>query len=415
MRIAYGDLIGGVSGDMFLAALIDAGVPVRKLRADLKKIPTLRFDLKIAAKEVYGVRATRVRVLCAERERPRSWREVRRLIQRSRLDRSIKDTGEQIFGLLAAAEGKVHGMDPNRVHFHELGGTDAIVDVMAAAIGRHELGIERFYFSPAPLGRTVVRSDHGPLPIPGPATLELLKGVPVHGVAVEGETVTPTGAAIVRAFAKAFGEPPEMTVEKIGYGAGEREWPGRPNLFRLILGSAAGWQHEEMLVIETNIDDMNPEFYDHVFDRLFGAGARDVFLSPIQMKKNRPATLLRVIAGPADREKIARVLFEETSTIGIRYYAVGRLVLKRSVGTVKTPYGVLRVKIVEEPNGAHRAIPEYDDLKRIAAARNIPLKRLYDEVTQLLSDASYSPRSTRRPRRSGKGSSRQDAKAAKEG
>jgi uncharacterized protein (DUF111 family) len=213
--------------------------------------------------------------------------------------------------------------------------------------------------------------------------LELLKGLPVEGIDLESETVTPTGAAIVSTLGKSCGVQPSMSMEMIGYGAGQKDFPNRPNLFRLIIGAdAVPWRQEEMLVMETNIDDMNPEFYDYVFDRLFAAGARDVFLSPIQMKKNRPATLLRVIAEPKDREALARVLLSETSTIGVRYYPVGRIILKRLSERLKTRYGTIRVKVAEEPDGTKRVAPEYDDLKRIAAAKNIPLKLLYDEVVR---------------------------------
>jgi hypothetical protein len=198
-----------------------------------------------------------------------------------------------------------------------------------------------------------------------------------------GETVTPTGAAIISALGTDFGREPRMTVESIGYGAGQKEWPDRPNLFRLVLGSAnSGWQQEEMLVLETNIDDMNPQFYDHVMTRLFSAGARDVFFSTIQMKKNRPAVLVRVIAEPADKERLARIIFEETTTIGIRYHPVGRMILKRTAITVKTRFGNVKAKILEEPDGKKRISPEYDELKRIATAKNIPIKVLRDEVVK---------------------------------
>jgi uncharacterized protein (TIGR00299 family) protein len=388
MRIAYGDLIGGVSGDMFVAALLDLGLSLNKLNRELKKLPTLRFKLELGSKRVHGIRATRFRVIGRAEERQRSWKEIRSLIDRSKLHPDVKQTGTEIFDGLARAEGKVHGVAPEKVHFHEVGATDSIVDIMAAAIGAHELGIKAFYFSTIPLGRGVSRSRHGPLPIPGPATLELLRGIPVQGLNVEGETVTPTGAAIIRTLGRKFGEQPSMIIEKIGYGAGEKEWPERPNLFRLVLGSdTATWKQEEMLVIETNIDDMNPEFYDYALDRLFAAGARDVFLSAIQMKKNRPGTLLRVIADPGDREKLARVLFSETSTIGIRCYPVSRIILKRSSGIVKTRYGSVRIKVVEEPDGTRRAAPEYDDLKRIAEARKIPLKLLHDEIVKSFNNA----------------------------
>jgi pyridinium-3,5-bisthiocarboxylic acid mononucleotide nickel chelatase len=381
MRIAYGDLIGGISGDMFVAALLDLGLSLPKLRSELKKIPTLQFKLEVSKKTVHGIRARRFQVICPEKGSERSWKQIRTLIGRSRLHPEVKERGIAIFGRLAEAEGKIHGVLPDQVHFHEIGATDSIVDIIAGAIGVRELGIDAFHFSRIPLGRGLTRSRHGSLPIPAPATLELIKGLPVQGIDVEGETVTPTGAAIVSAFGKTFGNQPNMTIEKIGYGAGQKDFVNRPNLFRVVLGSDdAPWKREEMLVIETNIDDMNPEFYDYVLDRLFAAGARDVFMSPVQMKKNRPGTLLRVIAEPKDREMLARVLLRETSTLGVRYYPVGRMILRRSPAAVETRFGKVRVKVIEEPDGTKRITPEYDDLKRIAAVEKIPLKTLHDEV-----------------------------------
>jgi len=381
MRIAYGDLIGGVSGDMFVAALLDLGLPLTALKSQLKKIPTLKFDLKASKKTVSSIRALQFHVIGPQQEPPRAWREIRRLLQRSRLSTAVKETGIDIFRRLAEAEAKVHGIAVDRVHFHEVGATDSIVDIMAAAVGCHHLNIRAFHFSRVPLGRGFTRGGHGSLPVPGPATLELLKDIPVEWTQLEGETVTPTGAAILATLGKSFGAEPSMTIEKIGYGTGAKEWPDRPNLFRLVLGKDnTGWRNEDMVVLETNIDDMNPQFYDHVMDRLFAAGARDVFLAPIQMKKNRPATLLTVICEASHRAAIAKLILQETSTLGVRYYPVGRIILKRSSASVKTKYGTIRLKVIEEPDGSSRATPEYDDLKRIAAAKKIPLKFLHDEV-----------------------------------
>jgi pyridinium-3,5-bisthiocarboxylic acid mononucleotide nickel chelatase len=383
VKIAYGDLIGGISGDMFVGAMLDLGLPLNRLKSELKKIPTLRYTLTVSKKSVHSIRVTRFQVVCPDKESARSWKQIRRLIAGSTLRPAVKETAINIFSRLAEAEGRIHGIAPEKVHFHEVGATDSIVDITAAAAGAYELGIDAFHFSPIPLGRGVIRALHGPLPLPGPATLEMLKGLPVQGIDLDGETVTPTGAAIVSTLGKSFGSQPSMTMEKIGYGAGQKDFPNRPNLFRLVIGTdTVPWSREEMLVIETNIDDMNPEFYDYVIDRLLAAGARDVFLSPIQMKKNRPGTLLRVIAEPKDREALARIILSETSTIGVRYYPVARIILKRKSAKLKTRYGPIRVKIVGEPDGAKRVAPEYDDLKRIAAAKKIPLKLLYDEVVR---------------------------------
>ena len=381
MKIAYGDLIGGVSGDMFVGALLDLGLELDKLKSELKKLPGLNYRLEVTKKTVYGIRATRFRVVCGKREPERPWKEIRDLIRQSALDPEVKEKGLKIFTRLAEAEGKIHGVAPDKVHFHEVGATDSIVDIISAAIATHHLKIDSFHFSRIPLGRGVTRSRHGPLPLPGPATLELLKGLPVQWVDLNGETVTPTGAAIIATLGSHFGEAPRMTIEKIGYGAGQKDFPDRPNLFRLILSAdETSWKQEEMLVMETNIDDMNPEFYDYVLDRLFAAGARDVFLSSIQMKKNRPGTLLSVIAEPSLREKLSGIIFRETSTIGIRYYPVNRMILKRTASRVKTKFGTVKVKIIEEPDGTKRTTPEYEDLKRIAEAKKIPLKVFYDEV-----------------------------------
>jgi uncharacterized protein (TIGR00299 family) protein len=383
VKIAYGDLIGGISGDMFVGAMLDLGLSLNKLKSELKKIPTLKFRLQVAKKTIHSIGATRFHVICPDQESGRSWKQIQILINRSRLPAAVKETGIKIFARLAQAEGKIHRIALEKVHFHEIGATDSIVDIMATAIGAHELGIDAFHFSRIPLGRGLTRALHGPLPVPGPATLELLKGLPVQAIDLDGETVTPTGAAILSTLGKSFGAQPSMTMEKIGYGAGQRDFPNRPNLFRLIIGTdATPWSQEEMLVIETNIDDMNPEFYDYVFDRLLAAGARDVFLSPIQMKKNRPGTLLRVITEPKDRDVLARIILSETSTIGVRYYPVGRIILKRISEKLKTRHGTIRVKVVEEPNGTRRVTPEYDDLKRIAAAKKIPLKLLYDDLVR---------------------------------
>jgi pyridinium-3,5-bisthiocarboxylic acid mononucleotide nickel chelatase len=385
MRIAYGDLIGGISGDMFIAALLDAGLPLSQLKGEISKVPDLRFRLKTSKRSVAGISAMQFQVICQGDDHERSWGQIRRWIRRSSLDSNVKETACGIFALLAEAEAKVHGVSIDKVHFHEVGATDSIVDIVGAAVAARALDIHAFYFSPAPLGRAFTRARHGVLPVPGPATLELLKGVPVNGIDVPAETVTPTGAAIMRAFGKGFGPAPAMTVETIGYGSGQKEFAERPDLFRILIGKKdPSLLRERMLVIETNIDDMNPQHYDYVMDRLFGAGARDVFLSPVQMKKNRPATLLSVICEPQQRGTIERILFQETSTIGVRAYPVSRTVLKRETKKLKTRFGEVTVKIVALPDGRRRSTPEYDDLRRIAAARKLPIKQLHDEVVRLL-------------------------------
>ena len=381
MRIAYFDLISGLSGDMTVGALLHLGLPRGKLERELKKLPGLRYRLEVSKKFVNGIEATRFRVRVEESGAGRSWKTIRKIIKQSSLEADVKDRGLDIFARLAEAEGTIHGVPPDRVHFHEVGAIDSIVDIMATAIGTHYFKIDSFVFSSVPLGRGVTPSRHGPLPVPAPATLELLKGVSVQWINLDGETITPTGAAILSALGSQVEDAPRMTIEKIGYGAGEREFPDRPNLLRVLLGETGpAWGHDEMVVLETNIDDMNPEIYDYVLDRLFAAGARDVSLSPIQMKKNRPGTLLRIIGEPSTRDRLAEIIFKETSTIGIRYYPVKRLVLKRVPLRLKTRFGSVWVKMIEEPDGEKRIVPEYEELKKLAEVKKIPLKWLYDEV-----------------------------------
>lgn len=391
MRIAYGELIGGLSGDMFVAALLDAGVPLSRLEKQLRKLPGLTFELRTRKKLFHSVRARQFRVICADRERHRSWKTIRALIRRSGLPSEVKERGLAMFSRLAAAEAKIHGVAIDDVHFHEVGATDSIVDFMAAAVGISELGIEALHFSPVPLGRGLTRSTHGPLPLPGPATLELLEGVPVFGIDLESETVTPTGAAILATLGRSFGNQPFMTLDKVGYGGGRKEFANRPNLFRLTVGTVSeGAASEEMLLVETNIDDMNPQLYDHVMELLFQAGARDVFLAPIQMKKNRPAIRLSVICDEAHRNIVARILFQETTTIGLRYHGIRRLVLPRTSKTIKTRFGAVGVKVVVLPDGTTRGMPEYADLKRIAAVKRVPFKSIYEETLRVLRSAERS-------------------------
>ena len=383
MRTAYFDLISGISGDMTVAALLDLGLPRRRLKEELGKLANLDFRIRVGRKSVNGIRAVRFQVLAGKGQPRRSWTDIRGLIEGSGLPAEVKTRGLAIFSKLAEVEGKVHGVSPEEVHFHEVGAVDSIVDVVAAAIGTCFLEIDEFACSAVPLGRGLTRSLHGVLPVPAPATLELLQGFPVEGADIGAENVTPTGAAILSALVTRKGEAPAMRVERAGYGAGTLEFADRPNVLRIVLGEGAPrLGHERMLVMETQIDDMNPEIYDYVLERLFAAGARDVTLSPVQMKKNRPGTLLRVVAEPELRHVLAEIVLRETSTLGVRCYLVDRLVLPRTAMKLKTRFGTLTVKVAEEPGGGKRATPEYDEARKVAASRKVPLKAVYDEVTR---------------------------------
>lgn len=383
MRIAYFDLVSGISGDMTVAALLDLGLPRKVLREELDKLTGVGFRIRVGKKMVNGIRATRFQVIPGEAQPERSWTGIRRLIEGSGLSAEVKSRGLAVFSRLAEAEAEVHGVSPDDVHFHEVGAVDSIVDVVAAAVGACWLDVQRFACSVVPLGRGLVRSRHGVLPAPAPATLELLKGFPVRGTDLDRENVTPTGAAILSALASQRGETPEMRIEKTGYGAGAMEFPDRPNVLRVIVGeSAPALGRERMLVMETHIDDMNPEIYDYVLDRLFEAGARDVTLSPVQMKKNRPGTLLRILAEPRLREALAEIVLRETSTLGVRCHVVDRMVLPRKPLKLRTRFGTLTVKVAEDPDGRVRAAPEYDELRKVAESKRVPLKALYDEVAR---------------------------------
>ncbi len=383
MRTAYFDLVSGISGDMTVAALLDLGVPHHRLQEELDKLAGVSFRIRVGRKTVNGIRATRFQVLPGKGQPRRSWSDIRGLIEGSGLSAEVKARSIVVFSKLAEAEGKVHGVPPEEVHFHEVGAVDSIVDVVAAAVATCHLDIDDFACSTVPLGRGLTGSLHGVLPVPAPATMELLKGFPIEDARLEAENVTPTGAAILSALVSQKGEAPAMRIERTGYGAGTLEFPDRPNVLRIVLGEAApALGHDRMLVMETQIDDMNPEIYDYVLERLFAAGARDVTLSPVQMKKNRPGTLLRILAEPALRDALAGIVLQETSTLGVRCYLVDRLVLRRSTLKLETRFGTLTVKVAEEPGGQMRATPEYDELRKIAASKRIPLKALYDEVAR---------------------------------
>jgi uncharacterized protein (TIGR00299 family) protein len=386
MRIVYFDCIAGASGDMILGALLDAGLPEATLREGLAGLGLDDFDLKCHHVLKNGFSATKVDVLVADDVPARHLSEIEAIITKSSLSPGIKERATAIFRRLGEAEAGIHDTSLDQVHLHELGGVDTIVDVVGALVCLEALGIERVYASPLPMGRGFVRGDHGSIPLPAPATLALLtqgaatgEGIPLVGVDLEVELVTPTGAVILSSLATAFGPIPPMTLAAVGYGAGGRDLP-IPNVLRLLVGERAtpdGAITETLTSLETNVDDLNPEIYDYVMARLFDAGALDVFLSPIQMKKNRPATLVRVLCQPADADALMAILFAETSTLGVRQQLVTRHCLARTTHTVETPYGSVRVKVASLGDGQVKAAPEYEDCRRLAKASGVPLREVY--------------------------------------
>jgi len=379
VKLAYFDCIAGASGDMILAALLDVGLPEATLRDRLAALKLDGFYLDIRRVVKNGLAATKVDVIIAEDKPERYLAEIEALVEKSDLPQGIIAQAKAIFRRLAEVEAAIHGTPVEQVHLHELGGIDTIVDVVGVLSALDALGITEIYSSPLPLGRGFVRSAHGQLPLPAPATVALLKGIPVVGSEIDRELVTPTGAALLSSLAKGFGPLPAMTLLGAGYGAGSHDLP-IPNVVRVMIGEKALPGHPEgdvVALLETNIDDLNPEIYDYVMSRLFAAGALDVFLTPIQMKKNRPATLLRVICRPQDSTRLTGILFAETSTLGVREQLVTRSCLPRSSQQVNTPYGPVRIKVAHLPTGETRAAPEYEDCRRLAEAHGVPLQEVY--------------------------------------
>ncbi len=404
MKIAYFDCIAGASGDMILGALIDAGLEADLLRERLDALHLPGFALEVRRVQKLGFGATHVRVRVEDDVPARHLAEIERLVAESDVAPELRERARAIFRRIGEAEAGIHGTEVEHVHLHELGGVDTIVDVVGALVGLDALGIAEVHASPLPLGRGFVRGAHGQIPLPAPATVALLKGVPVVGSPVEMETVTPTGAALLSSLAASFGPIPAMTLEAVGYGAGSRDLP-IPNVLRLLVGERdaraprkAAHEHHHptedhphehphagehapgatrMIVLETNVDDMNPEFYGYLMDRLFAAGALDVFYAPIQMKKNRPATLLRALCAPEHAEALRAILFAETTTLGVRAHPVERHCLPRTLEQVETEYGTVRVKVAQLPGGAKKAAPEYEDCRRLAEEKGVPLREVY--------------------------------------
>ncbi|HEY8494674.1 MAG TPA: nickel pincer cofactor biosynthesis protein LarC [Myxococcota bacterium] len=306
----------------------------------------------------------------------RRYTEIRRLLERARLSPEVRARALAAFAALAEAEARVHGIALAQVHFHEVGAVDAIVDVTGAAVGLAWLGIERITCTPLPLGHGTVETEHGPLPLPAPATLELLRGLPVVPAHIAWETVTPTGAALVRTLVDEFRELPAMTVERIGLGAGNDRAGGLPNVLRAVLGRAAGASADRVVTLECHLDDLVPEHFDYLMERLFEAGALDVALQHLQMKKNRPGFAVRVVARPSEREALARVLFAESTTLGVRVSEADRIVLAREERRVATPFGPIRVKLVRDAAGRVTPSAEYDDCKRAARRAGVPLREV---------------------------------------
>ena len=388
MRVAYIDCVGGASGDMLLSALIDAGASedvVRSIPAALQ-LPdcSVRFQRVMRG----ALSALQADVITPRQEEHRHVPDLLAIIDRAAITDRVKQQARSAIERLAEVEARIHHSSIESVHLHEVGGDDALIDIVGVLAALDDLQIERVYVSPVPLARGWTKSMHGALPLPAPATLALLEGVPIRYVdEVEKELVTPTGAALLKSIAHEFGGFPAMTLGRVGLGAGRRELPF-PNVVRVWLGETSARSDdlivETLTLLETNIDDLNPQVYEHVLNRLLATGALDVTLTPMQMKKNRPATQLAVLCQPGDADKLLPIVLAETTTLGVRRSTIERVSVPRSIETVETRYGPIRMKVARW-NEIARAVPEYDDCKRAAEASGAPLL----EVTQAARDVWY--------------------------
>ncbi|HJQ69422.1 MAG TPA: nickel pincer cofactor biosynthesis protein LarC [Blastocatellia bacterium] len=378
MRVLYFDCFAGVSGDMTIGALIDLGIDVDSLKQQLASLGLSGYQIKIDRVERSGIAATKFDVLIDSSPQPaRHLAQIREILEKAKLSNLARSRSIQAFELLAEAEARAHGTTVDKVHFHEVGAIDSIIDVVGAMIGVEMLGVDRFISSSLRVGYGTVKAAHGLLPVPAPATAEILRRAPVYAGQIEGEFVTPTGAAIVTTLCDSFGPLPALSIERIGYGAGSRNPEGFPNALRLVVGELADHNSSEpesdVVVVETNIDDMNPQVYEHVLRLAFKAGALDAFITPVQMKKSRPGVLLTVLCEPVLLNSIIDMLLAETTTLGVRYYGAKRRVLARAVEMVETEYGSVRVKVARGGGRTLHFQPEYEDCLKLAEAAGVPL------------------------------------------
>ncbi|HKT10805.1 MAG TPA: nickel pincer cofactor biosynthesis protein LarC [Terriglobia bacterium] len=380
MKLAYLDCSSGISGDMFLAALLDAGVELDRLRTELAKIDLGPYEFTQNRVMRKGIAGNHIEITVPEKQPHRHLSHIEKLIGEASIDKVVKQKALQAFRRLGEAEAKLHNQPIEKIHFHEVGAVDAILDIVGVCLGLAMLGNMELICSPLNVGGGRVEAAHGSLPVPAPATAELLKGIPVYSSGVESELVTPTGAALVSTLATGFGPVPAMKIDHIGYGAGAKDFATHPNIARLMLGekseAVAGMTagDETVVVIEANIDDMNPQLYGHFAEKALAAGALDVTCSPLQMKKNRPGMLVSVIARPELEGALTHLLFEETTTIGVRITEARRKVLEREVVKVETAFGPVKIKVARLEGKIVNAAPEFEDCRRLAEEKSVPLK-----------------------------------------
>jgi uncharacterized protein (TIGR00299 family) protein len=405
MKLAYFDCFSGISGDMTLGALVDAGCEVEHLRSELRGLQVPGWELTAEKVWKNGMAATYVKVKTEDQSKHRSLGAILEILERSQLAPVVRERAGAIFQKLGEAEARVHDVPLEKIHFHEVGAVDAIVDIVGACIGFHALGIEKFACSSLNVGGGTAKMAHGVLPVPAPATANLLQGKPTYSNGVQRELVTPTGAAIVATLCDSFGPQPAMSVSAIGYGAGTADLEGQPNVVRIMVGEEVrlrkdeerGAQpglavplgvEEEIAVIEANLDDMNPQIYGYFLEKALEAGALDVYTTPVQMKKNRPGTLLTVLCKPQDTNALTSLIFAETTTFGVRTYRAQRRVLPREWVNVGTEFGEVRIKVSRVNGRILHVAPEFEDCRKLAVVKNVPLQRVISEAIR-----SYEKRS----------------------
>jgi uncharacterized protein (TIGR00299 family) protein len=393
MKLAYFDCFSGISGDMTLGALVDAGASLDHLREQLRGLEVPGWEISSEKVWKNGMSSTYVRVRTEDQSKHRSLSSILDILEKSKLSSRVREQSSAIFRKLGEAEASVHDVPIEKIHFHEVGAVDAIVDIVGACIGFDILDIEKFACSPLNVGGGTAKMTHGVLPVPAPATAKLLQGRPTYSNGVQKELVTPTGAAIVATLCSAFGPQPPMSVSAIGYGAGTADLEGQPNVLRIMVGEAAertvAGIDEEIAVIEANLDDMNPQIYGYFQEKALAAGALDVYTTPVQMKKNRPGILLTLLCRPHDTATLMDLVFAETTTFGARTYRAQRRTLPRELVNVHTQFGDVRVKVSRVNGHIRHAAPEFEDCKKLAEEKHVPLhivmeeaKRKFEETRQ---------------------------------
>ncbi|MEK6544994.1 MAG: nickel pincer cofactor biosynthesis protein LarC [Nitrospinota bacterium] len=383
MRIAYFDCFSGISGDMVLGAMLDAGVDIESVKRELMKLNLDGYEIRVSKVDRNGLAGTKVDVVVDKEKHIHSanYGDIKKIIEKSGLSERIKNNSIRIFKRIAEAEAKIHNTPIDNIHFHEVGAVDSIIDVVGAAVCIDLLAIDEIISSPVNTGSGTVKTEHGLLPVPAPAAAEMLRGFPFYSSDIKFELATPTGVGIITTMAKEFNLMPLMKTTAIGYGAGSSNFLNLPNILRIVIGETYNpLERDSVIVIESNIDDMNPQFYDHIIDRLFEGGALDVFLTPVIMKKSRSAVKITILSLNDKLSRLIDILFKETTSFGLRTYSAERIKLEREIKIIETGYGNVKVKLGMREGEVVAIAPEYEDCKRIAIESGESIKEVYEKV-----------------------------------